>query len=135
MRSYETWCKETFLQLPISCHVILKFVFTCQPINHIWVSIHNKSDIWKSFLPSLIQYVSTIQIRRLNMKRVNETTTDDYKRQLPWHSRLGCLGWSWQGDGRQMPNDCVHQFVENICLPFQSTPVFSQVHFKLCNVS
>jgi hypothetical protein len=33
--------------------------------------------------PSLIQSVSTIHIRRLNMKRVHETTTDDYKRQHP----------------------------------------------------
>ena len=105
-------------------HVMLfwsLFLHVSQSESYLSLDSYSKSGNWKSFLPSLIQSVSTIQIRRLNMKRVHETTTDDYKRQHPWHSRLGCLGRLWQRDGRQMSSDCVHQFVKNICLPFQST--------------
>jgi hypothetical protein len=75
------------------------------------MNLTKNRDFWKSFLPSLIQSVSTIQIRRLNMKRVHETTRDDSTRQHPWHSRLGCLGWSWQTDGRQMLSDCVQCYI------------------------
>ena len=80
--------------------------------------------------------VSTIQIRKLNMKRVQEITTDNHKRKLL------CPYRPWQTDGRQMlkwscGSMCKKVKKHMLSLPenLGSPPVFSEVHYKLCNVS